>query len=511
MSANQEPAVRTYFGWQHEKVAFLFGMSAQRVAMLAAAVLTAIWPLASSRLQSGLVLWPISIALIAIVFVRLGGRTLDEWALAFVSFHLNKSRTRTKFLSAAFAPESVQDKAGPKPMDLPGVLAPLKIMEGNGPHGAPLAVAYHRLDRTYTAVAKVRYSGISLVDSSRREQRVSGWGALLAGLCTEGNVITRVQALQRIVPESGAALRRWHHDHVSPAAPEVSVAVTEGLLATATLATSQREAYLAFTMDESRARAAIKSAGGGSVAAAEVLSRHLRALGASIAGADLQIESWLSARDLGEVIRTAFDPHSGRPLAERRANASGLGAQGLPAGVDPAVAGPAAAESMPHAYAHDGAHSVTYWVHDWPRNHVYATVLAPLLGEGSHRRSFSMHVEPLGPREASRKVMGERTKRSIAVGMRHRTKQIVPEHEKQALARAEAQDAELAQGHGLVRYTGYVTITVTDADQLEDACMALEADAAAARIEIRRMWYAHDAGFAMGALPLGYGLPRKRW
>ena len=30
-------------------------------------------------------------------------------------------------------------------------------------------------------------------------------------------------------------------------------------------------------------------------------------------------------------------------------------------------------------------------------------------------------------------------------------------------------------------------------------------------IEIRRMWFAQDAGFAMGALPLGFGLPKRRW
>ncbi|WP_433458266.1 SCO6880 family protein [Micromonospora sp. CA-248212] len=511
MSTNSDHSTRTYFGWQHEKVAFLFGMTLQRVVMVAAAVLAAIWPLASARMQAGVALWPVAAILTALAFLRLGGRTVDEWVLAFTSYHLGRSRTRHRFLSAAFAPEATADKTAPKPMDLPGLLAPIKIMEGRGPTGAPLAVAYHRLDRTYTAVARVRYSGISLVDSSRRDQRVASWGALLAGLCTEGNPITRVQALQRIVPESGAALRRWHADHIADGAPRQAVEVTSGLLAGATLSTSGREAYLAFTMDERRAAGAIKGAGGGSAAAAGILTRHLRALGASIAGADLQIESWLGPRDLAEVIRTAYDPHSGRHLAERRANANAVNADGLAAGVDPAVAGPAAAETKPHAYAHDGAHSVTYWIHDWPRNQVYATVLAPLLGEGVHRRSFSMHIEPLGPREASRKVMGERTKRSVAVGMRQRTKQIVPEHERQALARAEAQDAELAAGHGLVRFTGYVTLTVTDADQLEDACLALEADAAAARIEIRRMWYAHDVGFVMGALPLGFGLPKKRW
>ncbi|MEV4211185.1 SCO6880 family protein [Micromonospora sp. NPDC049662] len=505
-----EHRTRSYFGWQHEKVAFLFGMTLQRVTMLAGAVLAGIWPLAAARPTAGALLWPLAVVLATLAFLRVGGRTTDEWVLAFTSYHWGRSRTRHRFLSAAFAPAPA-DATAAKPMDLPGVLAPLTILEAQGPSGQPLAVAYHRLDRTYTAVARVRYSGISLVDSARRDQRVAGWGALLAGLCTEGNPIVRVQALQRIVPESGAALRRWHVDHVAATAPAEAVAVTSGLLTAAALSSSGREAYLAFTMDHRRAAGAIKSAGGGSAAAADILTRHLRALSASIAGADLQVESWLGPRDLAEVIRTAYDPHAGRHLAERRANATTPGADGLPAGVDPAVAGPAAALSSPGSYAHDGAHSVTYWIHDWPRNQVYSTVLAPLLGDGVHRRAYSMHIEPLGPREASRKVMGERTRRSVAVGMRHRTQQIVPEHERQALARAEAQDAELAAGHGLVRFTGYVTVTVTDPAQTEDACAALEADAAAARIELRRMWYAHDTGFVMGALPLGFGLPRKRW
>jgi hypothetical protein len=323
----------------------------------------------------------------------------------------------------------------------------------------------------------------------------------------------RVQALQRIVPESGAALRRWHTDHQSPDAPAAALEVTSGLLSTATLATSQREAYLAFTMDARRAGSAIKGAGGGSIGAAAVLTRHLRALTSSIGGADVQVDGWLGPRELAEVLRTAFDPDSGRHLAERRATAAGpLATQdALPAGVDPGVAGPAAAESKAGAYVHDGAMSVTYWVHDWPRSQVYSTVLAPLLGEGQHRRAFSLHVEPLGPREAERDVMRERTARSVAVRMRQRTGQIVPEHEQAALHRAQAQDADRAAGHGLVRFTAYVTVTVTNPDDLEDACAGLEADASAARMELRRMWFAQDIGFVMGALPLGFGLPRKRW
>ena len=627
----QSPSTRTYFGWQRERVAFLFGMSGQRAGMLVAAALLAVWPLAVSRMGLAILCWPVAAVLAGLVFARLGGRTIDEWATAFVSFQVLRTRQQHKFLSGAFRPPAIDDghvvvlpwssehrsgrgeavdpllagadgrepvrvggfaiggyrpqpespRATPAPaaaasprgerpdkpgrnkdgggssdnsgggrrkgrggraqlwrrwpraegqMDLPGVLAPLTILEGPSPlsqiasstaaPGGGLAVVHHRLDRTYTAVARVRFPGIGLVDSFRRETRVSGWGSLLAGLCTESNPIVRMQTLQRISPASGAALRRWHGDHVGAGAPPIAVEVTADLLDTAGVSTSQRESFLVFTMDARRASTAIRGAGGGTAAAATVLNRHLRALSSSIAGADLQIESWLGPRDLAEVIRTAYDPHASRDLAERRAAAAAslttmspliARSNGLAAGIPPALAGPAAALTRAGSYQHDGAHSVTYWVHDWPRSQVHATVLGPLLGESVHRRSVSMHLEPLGPRAAERDVMRERTARSVAVRMRQRTGQIVPEHEQVALDRARAQDVDRAAGHGLVRFTAYVTVTVIDEAQLEEACAELEADAAIARIELRRMWFAMDVGFAMGSLPLGFGLPTKRW
>jgi len=94
--------------------------------------------------------------------------------------------------------------------------------------------------------------------------------------------------------------------------------------------------------------------------------------------------------------------------------------------------------------------------------------------------------------------------------MRQRTGQLVPEHERTAIDRAQHQDAERAAGHGLARFTGYLTVTATP-ETIEDACAALEADAAKARIEVRRMWFAQDSGFALGALPLGLGLPKRGW
>jgi hypothetical protein len=198
-----------------------------------------------------------------------------------------------------------------------------------------------------------------------------------------------------------------------------------------------------------------------------------------------------------------------RAMADRAAIEGAPGATLAP-GTSPRLAGPVHAESRPGRYVHDGGMSVAWQVQDWPRSHAHCTVLAPLLADGGARRSLGMIYEPLPPRAAERAVMRERTERHVAVRMRQRTGQLVPEHERAAMAIAASQDAERAAGHGLVRFTGYAVVTVTDPARLEDECAALEADAAAAHIELRRMWFSQDSGFAL-TLPLGLGLPRRRW
>jgi hypothetical protein len=136
--------------------------------------------------------------------------------------------------------------------------------------------------------------------------------------------------------------------------------------------------------------------------------------------------------------------------------------------------------------------------------------LASLLADATHRRSFSFVVEPLGPRAAQKAVMVERTKREVGIRLRARTGQAVSASEQVALDRAAAQDSEHAHGSGLCRFTGYLTVTVDEPDELADACAQAEAGAALIGIELRRMYGAQDTGFAM-TLPVGLGLPAKRW
>ncbi|MBS2965647.1 PrgI family protein, partial [Actinocrinis puniceicyclus] len=218
------------------------------------------------------------------------------------------------------------------------------------------------------------------------------------------------------------------------------------MLATAAPATCRRETWLTITLDARRTPAVIRAAGSGDTGACRVLEQQIRALRPLLAGAGITVTRWLDVPELAEVIRTGFDPHATPLLDQRRALAATQLDRGeqpaVPAGLDPALAGPAAAHTSWSSYRHDGAFSVTYAIHAWPLSPVYATALAALLADATHRRSFSFIIEPLGPRAAQKAVMVERTKREVGIRLRARTGQAVSASEQVALERAAAQDAE---------------------------------------------------------------------
>lgn len=503
-------ATRTYSGWQHEKVHFLLGLSGRRAALVGLAVFLGLQPIASDHLSGAVLSWPFALLLTAGAYVRVAGRTLDEWMITVVSYSLLKFRRKNTFLSGAFSPG--RGTAEPQ-LDLPGVLAPLRMLSAGDGTSTAFAVLHHPHRRTYTAVAAVDSAGLGLLDPDRADAMVQAWGEVLASLCTEDQPIARIQFVSRTVPQTAGALRSWHMDHLDPAAPLASVMANEALLAGSAPATCRRDTWLAISLDAHRAGTAIRAAGGGESGACRVLDQQARALRPLLAAAGIRVACWVDTRELSEAIRTGFDPDAAIGLDERKAESAERFGRGegptIAAGLDPSLAGPVAAHASWSSYRHDSATSVTYAVHSWPLSPVYATAMAAVLADATHRRSFSFVIEPLGPRTAQKAVMVERTKREVGLRLRARTGQVASATEQIALARADAQDLEHAHGSGLCRFTGYLTVTVDQDDQLAEACVQAEASAALVGIELRRMYGAQDTGFAM-TLPVGLGLPTTR-
>ncbi|MDF4254546.1 SCO6880 family protein [Streptomyces sp. WMMB303] len=499
----------TYSGWQSERSGFIGNLSGAGFVLVAAASVVALIPLYLRSLSGAFIALPLAAVLLLLAYGRVLGLTADQWITLAVRHQIAVATSRNLFFSGLFAPRA---KDGHQPMDLPGSLARLHLLDAPDGMGGQLGIMHNPVDNTYTAVCRVSHPGLALVDTERQNARVGAWAAVLRSQCKEDGVITRIAVHQRSLPDDGAALRSWTERHLSEDAPAPAVEALDQLMAGAGPAATIRETYLSVTLSAFRARLAIKGSGGGQRGAAAVLVRELNALQPALSSAGLQVAEWLDPRGVAQAIRTAYDPEAHVMLAERNnAAATVPGWQGTPRGVDPGVAGPAAAESQWGVYRHDGAWTVSYQVRGFPQSEVYATFLQPLLKPRSNaRRSLSLVYEPIGPGKARKELARERTKREAARGLRAKTGRAESEDERRESITARSQDVARAAGHGVVRLTALVAVTVLDLEQLEIACADLQADASAAGLELRRVWGAQDDAFAASALPLGHGLPDRR-
>lgn len=499
----------SYGGWQSEKSGFMGRLSGPGFALVAAASVLALIPINLGSWSAALMCVPLALVLLVLAFGRVMGLSADEWIFLAVRHQIAVAKKRTSFISGAFAPRSTQ--SGQQPMDLPGVLARLRILEAPDGLGGQLGVVHDPVASTYTAVARISFPGLALVDTDKQASRVAAWANFLRTYCTEDSAVMRISVHQRCLPDDGAALRSWTERHITPDAPPAAVTALGELMEGAGPAATTRETYLSVTLSATKARLAIKGAGGGQVGAAAVLVRELHAMHGALSSASLQVTEWLSPRKVAQSVRTAYDPESQLQLATSNAAAESPGWEGTAPGVDPALAGPAAAETGWGTYQHDGAWSVSYQVRTWPQAEVYATFLQPLLRPRQNaRRSMSLVYEPIGPRRARQELAREKAKRSSARQLRAKTGRDESEDERIESMRARTQDAARASGQGVVRMTAIIAITVTSLDELETACAELQADAAACGLELRRMWGTQDVGFAAAALPLAQGLPDRR-
>ena len=129
---------------------------------------------------------------------------------------------------------------------------------------------------------------------------------------------------------------------------------------------------------------------------------------------------------------------------------------------------------------------------------------APIL-LGSARCTLAVVMEPLGLDSAVRKVEASRTADLADTELRRRGGFVsTARHarESEVLARREA---ELAEGHASFRYSGYVTVSAPDEEQLVAACDVVQHAAGQSRLALRRL-YGDQASAYTCTLPLCRGL-----
>ncbi len=481
-----------------ERRGVVAGWRGGQVGALVAGLLTGIglfrtWPSMAGALLAlgclgiavGAATWPIQ------------GRTAEEWAPDVIR-HVAAWFTRRNLVTSSSPAAGMT--AGPRASGSAlagGTLGALSILHVGAP-GAEVGVLHDLRARTVSAMVQAAGNGFVLEGPSDRDRQVDMWARVLAASSRETASVHRLAWVARSFPD-GAGSERAHlcrGTHLDPSHP--AYRSYEDLLESVAVEADRHEVLVLLSVQYGRASRPIRAAGGGLAGGVSVLVDELDALRSRLVSADVETSPPLDAGGVAAAIRRGYDPVRPHPPGMSGHGASGLRAGGL-------SPWPMAMKASWEHLRVDSTWHATFWISEWPRLEVGADVLAPLLVLSGVRRSVALVMEPFSASAAARHVEQRRTADVADAELRHRGGFLATARRRREEDDLARQEAELAEGQALVRYSGYVTVTTSSLEELAAACEKVEQVAALSGLELRRC-YGDQAGAFSYTLPLGRGL-----
>lgn len=416
----------------------ILGLSLSQVIALAIAGLAFIGSLYAG---GGMILAytaPIWVTCLGITWAPIAGRKTVEWLPVGVHWLWRVTVKQTIYRMRVVKPRPAGTLA------LPGDMAALRQYE-DPITGA--VMVHHPYAATLTALLEVTHPAFVLLDPGEQERRVASWGRVLATCCRSGR-IARLQVLERTLPDSGSGLAQWWAEHGNSDDESWTSRTYAELINRAGPAGERHATTISLALDMKAAARAIRTAGGGMKGAAAVLRQEMNTLTAALHSAELKAIGWLTPGQLAVILRSAYDPAIAATL-ERSGNL----------GQDLATAGPVALEETWNGLRSDSAHHAVLWVSEWPRSLVYPGFLSPVLLASGVRRSFSLLCTPIRSDQAARDIRKKKVEYISDAAQRQKIGQVEDAQQSAEYQDVLQQEADLTSGHGILRYTGLISVS----------------------------------------------------
>lgn len=485
----QNAAPRTYGNWRKPTSSGLFGLGDLGTAIMLGGLILSVVVTMATDLLRGLITFVILAAVLGTILTRdRHGKSLLDRGLARIGWGSATRRGAHLYRSGplGFALWGTHQ--------LPGIAAQLRLSEHTDSYGRRFALIYAPTTRTYTAVFATEPDGASLVDPDQLDVWVADWGNWLANLADEPGIEACAVTIET-APDTGHRLRHEVSSNIDPNAPAFARAMLAEVVDMYPAGSSVIKAYVTLTFS------AVSHATGKKRTDLEMgrdLAARLPGLTGSLAATGAGASRPLSAAEVCEVVRVAYNPGIA-PLVDQ------AHADGEETGLSWFDVGPAAAEAEWEGYRHDDAYSVTWSMTTAPRGNVQSSVLARLLAPHREitRKRVTMLYRPLDAAKAAAIVEADlRSAQFVATSTSKPSARAVL-----ATRSAAATAQEEAAGAGLVNFGMLVTATVLDAGREAEARAAIDNLAATARLRLRPVYGAQASAFA-AALPLGLILPK---
>src|SRR5262245_25682169 len=205
-------------------------------------------------LAAGLVLSAIPAALLPI-----DGRPLEAWLPLLAAYGLRRLRGRRRLRSHAHlaghlvtvhADIGVMEALPPE--ERLAHLRDLRILEIDAGREAPVGVIKDVRRHTYVGVLRVRGGSFNLLDPAGQAAAIQGWAAILAGYALASSPVSRLQWIERTLPDDCRQIARRFEERAAPDAPEAALRIYGEAIDEAHQAGSRHECLLAIRVDARR-------------------------------------------------------------------------------------------------------------------------------------------------------------------------------------------------------------------------------------------------------------------
>ena len=493
---------RRYRFGPHPHAGWILGLRGSQVVGVVVAGVFAIALMRVGGMLSLLLLCGEAAVAMCVLGVRFAGHTAVEWVPVAVRFALASTSNKTRWRSGQARmghvtrlpdrPELEPQDVDP-PISLPAELSELELLEVRLPRfgGVSMGVVHDKRARTYTATVRCEARAFYLLGEAEREAMLASYGALLTTFAADDSPVRRIAWYERTLPPGSDELVKYLHHHRRSDLP----AGDQGLEATWQLLTAQgrgtedHEVLVSLQIDSQRSCAAraIAQLGGGQDGALALLAEQVSKLVDELTRIGVQSAQPVgarnpavpSARGLAAIIRNGVDPFGRHERA--RGQSGGIAAESF---------GPRARETEWSHVLADGTLHATGHLLEWPRSDVRATFLQGVLMGAPATRTVALVMNVLGPRRATRRAERAAEEASAEGWLRQRIGRRTTARDRVREQAVAQREQELAGGHALVQFAGYVTVSVPaphGVGELDAAFGRVQAAALAAGLRLERM------------------------
>jgi hypothetical protein len=409
------------------------------------------------------------------------GRNVFQVVSMRLSWIRRKSKGNTTYVSG---PLSMRPGGRFRP---PGMLSRVSAFEGRDAYDRPFGVLHHRSRNLYTVVLACEPDGGGLVDNDQVDIWVAMWGDWLARLSHEPGLRGAAVVIET-APDPGTRLATEVLPRISPDAPPAARAVMEEVVDMYPSASSEMHSYITLTYGtlpgQRRQREDVITD----------LAIRIPGLLTGLIGAGGGSAVALTAEEIAETVRVAYDPAVAADVLQVRAEQGGTG-------LEFEDSGPATAIEKIDSYHHDSGVSRTWMLTLAPRGTVRSNVLRGMMeaAPGTRRKRVALLYRPIDPATSAKIVESDRRNAQF---MANSKRGMVQARAASEVAAAEQTASEEASGAGLTEFSLMLTVTVDHESEIADASVAVRNLLAASRIAMRPADRMQAAAFSC-TLPTG--------